>query len=69
MNNRNDRTGEFEKLVFAAKSSVITSNLVRLPDDAIEIVRQTQFETGISASKIVARILRWAEDKIEIREV
>ena len=69
MNNRNDRTGEFEKLVFAAKSSVITSNLVRLPDDAIEIVRQIQFETGSSASKIVARILRWAEDKIEIREV
>ena len=44
-------------------------NLVRLPDDAIEIVRQIQLESGLSASSIVAQILRWAQNRVEIKEI
>lgn len=50
-------------------SNVITSNLVRLPNDAINIIRSLQAESGLSASSIVSQIIRWAQDKIEIREV
>lgn len=47
-----------DKLILTVhRSSTITSNLVRLPDDAIEIVRQIQLESGLSASSIVAQIL------------
>lgn len=46
-----------DKLILTVhRSSTITSNLVRLPDDAIEIVRQIQLESGLSASSIVAQI-------------
>lgn len=59
-----------DKLVLTVhKSSIITSNLVRLPDNAVEIVRQIQLESGLSASSIVAQILRWAQNKVEIKEV
>lgn len=51
------------------RSNVITSNLVRLPNDAIQIVRSLQRESGLSASSIVAQIIRWAQDRIEIQEV
>ena len=56
-----DLKGEniMDKLILTVhRSSTITSNLVRLPDDAIEIVRQIQLESGLSASSIVAQILR-----------
>lgn len=59
-----------DKLILTAhRSSTITSNLVRLPDDAIEIVRQIQLESGLSASSIVAQILRWAQNRVEIKEI
>ena len=45
------------------RSNVITSNLVRLPNDAIQIVRSLQRESGLSASSIVAQIIRWAQDR------
>lgn len=51
------------------RSNVITSNLVRLPNDAIQIVRSLQRESSLSASSIVAQIIRWAQDRIEIQEV
>lgn len=47
----------------------ITSNLVRLPDDVIGIIKSIQIESGLSASSIVSQIVRWAQDKIEIRVV
>ena len=59
-----------DKLILTVqRSSTITSNLVRLPDDAIEIVRQIQLESGLSASSIVAQILRWAQNRVEIKEI
>lgn len=59
-----------DKLILTVhRSSIITSNLVRLPDDAVEIVRQIQLESGLSASSIVAQILRWAQNKVEIKEI
>lgn len=59
-----------DKLILTVhRSSTITSNLVRFPDDAIEIVRQIQLESGLSASSIVAQILRWAQNRVEIKEI
>lgn len=59
-----------DKLILTEhRSSTITSNLVRLPDDALEIVRQIQLESGLSASSIVAQILRWAQNRVEIKEI
>lgn len=59
-----------DKLILTVhRSPAITSNLVRLPDDAIEIVRQIQLESGLSASSIVAQILRWAQNRVEIKEI
>lgn len=59
-----------DKLILKVhKSAVITSNLVRLPDDAIAIIQALQLETGLSASKIVSEMIKFSRDRIEIKEV
>ncbi|WP_432352965.1 hypothetical protein [Anaerotruncus rubiinfantis] len=59
-----------DKLVLEVhKSSVIKSNIVRLPDEAIRTIQVIQLETGLSASFIVSQMIQFAKDKIEIKEV
>lgn len=59
-----------DKLVLEVhKSSVIKSNIVRLPDEAIRTIQVIQLETGLSASFIVSQMIQFSKDKIEIKEV
>ena len=51
------------------KCPEITSNIVRIQDSAIEVVKALQRESGLSASSIVSKIIIWSQDKIEIKEV
>ena len=59
-----------DKLILEVhKCPEITSNIVRIQDSALEVVKALQRESGLSASSIVSKIIIWSQDKIEIKEV
>lgn len=51
------------------KPKPLSMETVRLRPDAAEIIRQIQCETGLSASYIIGEMIKFCEDKIEIKEV
>lgn len=51
------------------KPKVLSLETVKLRPDSAEIIRQIQCETGLSASYIIGEMVKFCEDKIEIKEV
>lgn len=51
------------------QSNVMTGNIVRLTDEAAQTIRQIQRECGISARRLVSEMIRFAAERLEIREV
>lgn len=59
-----------DKCVLVMRNSKpLSLETVKLRPDAAEIVRQIQCETGLSASYIIGEMVKFCEDKIEIKEV
>ena len=59
-----------DKLVLEIhKSTPITSELVRISEEARNKVREIQIETGLSASVIVSKMILFAAENYVIKEV
>ena len=59
-----------DKLILEVhKSAVITSNIVRLSDEAILQIKQIQAATGFPASQLVSKMVMYAAERIEIKEI
>ena len=51
------------------KADLMTADHVKIDDEAKEIIRQVQRETGLTARTIVSRMIKFCEDKWEVTEL
>lgn len=51
------------------KSALITSNIVRINDEAAEVVKQVQRETGLPAMQIISKMILFAAERLEVKEI
>lgn len=58
-----------DRLILEVHRPIATSNVVKIRTDAREVLMTVQTETGLSASYIVSEMIKFAADKIEIKEV
>jgi hypothetical protein len=56
-------------LILEVHKTQTNGNVVKIRPDAREVLRSIQRETGLSATYIVSEMIKFAADKIEIREV
>lgn len=58
-----------DKLVLTVHRNTITRDVIRIDGEAMDIIRQIQAESGLSAKYIVSKMVKFAADKVEIKEV
>lgn len=58
-----------DKLVLTVHKTTITRDVIRIDGEAMDIIREIQAETGLSAKYIVSQMVKFAADKVEIKEV
>lgn len=58
-----------DKLVLTVHRNTITQDVIRIDGEAMDIIRQIQAESGLSAKYIVSKMVKFAADKVEIKEV
>ena len=51
------------------KAALITNSIVRITDEAAEVVKQVQRETGLSATQIISKMILFAAERLEVKEV
>jgi hypothetical protein len=51
------------------KADLMTADHVKIDDEAKEIIRQVQRETGLTARTIVSRMIKFCKDKWEVAEI
>lgn len=63
-------TDKPDKLVLQVKKFVPgENNVVRLTDEATELVREIQFQSGLPARHIVSEMVKFAAERVEIKEI
>lgn len=58
-----------DKLILTVHRNTITRDVIRIDGEAMDIIRQIQAESGLSAKYIVSKMVKFAADKVEIKEV
>ena len=58
-----------DRLILEIHKQAAASNVVKIRPEAREILQSIQLETGLSATYIVSEMIKFAADKIEIKEV
>lgn len=58
-----------DKLILTVHKNTITQDVIRIDSKAMAIIRQIQAESGLSAKYIVSKMVKFAADKVEIKEM
>ena len=58
-----------DKLILTVHRNTITRDVIRIDGEAMDIIRQIQAESGLSAKYIVSKMVKFAANKVEIKEV